>query len=307
MSSFSSRTAFAPKRLLAGALLLALSGLFLFSGYAKLISLETFEWSIRDAGVQSERLARFSARTLVGLEIMLGLALLFRMALRRFTLPAVLGLLLLFCVYLIYLVAQNGWEGDCGCYGAMFSMSPGWALVRNGAMIGGALLLYALPRFKTYRATQILGALSVAASVALPIFFSEASQKPQLIHLAAIYTHGKPRPAANVMRGRHLVAFFSLTCPHCKTAAKTLGDIYRQDTSLPMLIVLGGKEKRLADFFAETKSAHVPYTHVHPMDSFIHMAGPYVPAIYFVENSQVVRRLRYTALSRSAIAHWARP
>ncbi len=307
MSFSFSRTSFSPGRLLAGALLLALSGLFLFSGYAKLISLETFEWSIRDAGVDSPGLARFAARAIVGLEILLGLTLLFRIALRRVTPPAVIGLLLVFCVYLIYLVAQNGWEGDCGCYGAMFSMSPGWALVRNGGMIGGALLLYVLPRFKTYRATRILGALSIAVAIALPVIFSQKAQKPVPINLAPLYSHGAPRPAANMMQGRHLVAFFSLTCPHCRTAATTLGDIYRQDSTLPMLMVLGGKEKLLSGFFAETKSGRVPYTHVQPMDSFIRMAGPYVPSIQFVESSKAVRSLRYSTLTRSAIAHWTQP
>lgn len=307
MSLSFSRAAFSPGRLLAGALLLALSGLFLFSGYAKLVSLETFEWSIRDAGVQSEGLARFAARAIVGLEILLGLFLLFRVSLRRFTLPVVIGLLLAFCVYLFYLVAQNGWEGDCGCYGAMFSMSPGWALVRNGGMIGGALLLYALPRFKTYRATQILAVLSTGVAVALPIIFSTKAQKPTPVDFLPLYSHGTPRPAANMMQGRHLVAFFSLTCPHCRTAATTLGEIYRQDSTLPMLMVLGGKEKRLRGFFTETNSARVPYTHVQPMDSFIRMAGPYVPAIWFVKSGKVVRSLRYSTLSRTAITNWTRP
>jgi hypothetical protein len=307
MSLFDTRAAFTPRRLLAGALLLALSGLFLFSGYAKLISLETFGWSIRDAGVQSEGLARFAARTIVGLEILLGLFLLFRVALRRFTLPATIGLLVLFCVYLFYLVAQNGWDGDCGCYGSLYSMSPGWALVRNGAMIGGGLLLYALPRFKTNRTTTILGGVGVAIAIALPIIFSEKEQKPSAINLAPVYSHGAPRPATNLMQGRHLIAFFSLTCPHCMTAAKTLGDIWRQDSTLPITMVLGGKEKRLQKFLDGTNSGTVPFTHVQPMDSFIRMAGPYVPAIFFVENGKVVRSLRYTGLTRSAIAHWVRP
>ena len=302
-----SRAAFAPKRLLAGTLLLALSGLFLFSGWAKLISLQTFEWTIRDAGIDGEGLARFGAHFLVGLEILLGLFLLFRVALRRFTLPITIGLLLAFCMHLVFIGLQNGWDGDCGCYGAMYSMSPAWALVRNGAMIGGALLMYVLPRFKTYTATKILGALSVITAIALPIVFSEKAEQPVPIRLTSIYTHGTPKPSAEVTRGRHLVAFFSLTCPHCKTAAKTLADIRRQDSSLSVLMVLGGKEKRLDEFFSQSGSKAVPYTHVQPWDSFTRMAGPYVPAIFFVEDSRVVRQLRPSAITRSAIANWTRP
>ena len=302
------RTAFAPKRLLAGALLLALSGLFLFSGWAKLISLQTFEWTIRDAGVESAALARFGAHFLVGLEILLGLFLLFRVALQRFTLPAVILLLLGFCVHLVVIGVQNGWSGDCGCYGAMYSMSPGWALVRNGGMIAAALvLLYALPGFRTGIVARILGVLSVIAAIALPIIYSEKAMQPVPIRLAPIYSHGTPKPAADITKGRHLVAFFSLTCPHCKTAAKTLADIRRQDASLPVLMVLGGRKKRLEEFFSESGSRTVPYTHVQPWDSFASMAGPYVPAIFFVEDSRVVRQLRPSAITRSAIANWTRP
>jgi glutaredoxin len=190
----------------------------------------------------------------------------------------------------------------------MYSMSPAWALVRNAAMIVAALLvMYALPQFKTYTATKILGVLSVAAAVALPIIYSEKAKQPSPIRLSSIYTHGAPKLAADVTKGRHLIAYFSLTCPHCKTAAKTLADIRRQDPSLPIVMVLGGRKKRLDEFFSESGSRAVPYTHVQPWDSFVSMAGPAVPAIYFVEDSRVVRALRPSTITRSSIANWTRP
>src|SRR5690606_4120561 len=93
-------------------LLLALAVVFAVSGISKIDSIETFEWSLLDLGISNFTLAAIFARLLIGLELLIAGFLLFHIFLKPFTYLLTIGLLVVFTIYLVLLLAQQGNDGN---------------------------------------------------------------------------------------------------------------------------------------------------------------------------------------------------
>jgi hypothetical protein len=285
-------------------LLLILSGLFIFSAITKLIAIEPFEWTFMDLGL-SDSLAYFFARLFIGLEFVIGLFLLAHLYLRKLTYPLTLGLLSLLTLYLIIVVIRQGNTGDCGCFGDTLHMSPLQGIIKNIGLIALTIVLQQIYTPKPYRFQLPLAAVSGLAMLALPFCFMPLMQKPQPVKLDALYLNPTGIPPIELRKGKHVVAFMSSGCPHCRTAAKVLRDMYAADTTLPIFIVLNGWPEQAADFFKDTKADKVPHMLFTGVSDFIKMAGPYVPAIYWVNNSVKERKVSFNQLNAAAIKAWA--
>jgi hypothetical protein len=105
------------------------------------------------------------------------------------------------------------------------------------------------------------------------------------------------------MKGKHVVAFLSLTCSHCRLAALKFGVLTRNNPSLPVYFVLNGDSISLKPFYDETKTEHIPCNIVKG-SPFIVMSGLSLPAIYFVNNGIVEQRKSYIELDEKVITDW---
>ncbi|HHI81420.1 MAG TPA: hypothetical protein ENK02_15775 [Planctomycetes bacterium] len=75
-----------------------------------------------------------SALATIFVELILSILLLFRIWLRPFTLPAWIGLLLLFSALVGWAWQRFGIE-DCGCFGSFVETPPWMALAKNGILL----------------------------------------------------------------------------------------------------------------------------------------------------------------------------
>jgi len=116
-------------------LLAILSLSYFLSGYLKLLPIEYFENDILNAGVANEYSVLFVSRFIIGSEFVLGFFLLFRLFLKQ-TLIVSLWMLLVYTVYLIYLIIRFGNEGNCGCYGQEYSLTPFQGILKNILIAG---------------------------------------------------------------------------------------------------------------------------------------------------------------------------
>lgn len=294
-------------------LLLAMAAVFLFSGISKLYAFEPFVWNIMDAGISGFSTASVAARLFIGLELLLGLFLTAHLFLRSFTYPAIIGLLVLFTVYLIILIFRQGNSGDCGCFGEAYSMRPSEAIVKNIIMIGATILLMIIYPVRPYKNAEWIAAVSGMAALVVPFIFFPLSQdtKPTVVHepvnLTPLYHSSHPenvKPEVDLRRGKHIIAFMSLTCPHCKKAAFSLQVIHRRYPDLPIFMVLNGNPLFLEDFFRETHSEKVPHILFRGPEEFQSMAGMYVPAIYWINNSVIERKSNYFQLDPKNMEAW---
>ncbi|XZF14706.1 MauE/DoxX family redox-associated membrane protein [Chitinophagaceae bacterium MMS25-I14] len=295
-----------PKQIIGFILLLALAATFFFSAYTKLIKVEPFEWAFWDLGIHNNSIVVILARLLIGLEAMLGLLLLAHVYLKSVTYPAILAFLGIMTAYLLIILVRQGNTGSCGCFGEAIPMSPLEAIGKNVIMAGIVLLLMKIYAPKPYRHQEIIAVVLGMAGFVIPFVTLPLSQRVEPIDLNPLYTTpGNGQPPLELRTGKHIIAFMSLTCPHCRKAAVKFEEIHKQYPQIPLFMVLNGMPADEKDFFSTTHSSDVPHMRFVGMDVFIKMSGPYVPAIFWVNNSIKERKTSYLDLSAPAMKHWA--
>lgn len=302
---------FYPKRIIGLLLLLTVAAVFLFSGIAKLYAFEQLVWNIMDAGVTNMTLASVLARLFIGFELLLGCFLIAHLYLRSFTYPAIIFLLIGFTFYLLLLMHRQGDTGNCGCFGDAYAMKPSAGILKNIILMAIVALLMVLYPIKPYKNAEWIAIIGGMVLMVLPfIFFPLSGEgKPDVanepINLNALYTTTKgEHPTTELRKGKHIIAFMSLTCSHCKKAAFLLQVIHRQHPQLPIFFVLNGNKGFQQAFFEETKSKNVPHILFTGVEDFMQMAGTGVPAIYWVNNSIIERKSNYYQLDPSVMQQW---
>lgn len=289
------------KRTVGLLLLLALSGTFLFSGWSKIYSdnaFDNFQWTFIDLGIDSVLAAGIIARAMIGFEFMLGLFLLGHVFLRKFTYKAIVGVLIVFIIYLLLVIAKQGNTGSCGCFGDKLAMTPLQAIWKNVAMIAATVVLMFIYPVKPYRFQEYVVMLLCLLSFSAPFVMNGIAlgtapvKYSDQIDLNLLYKY-EDKPSVDLRQGKHIIAFMSLTCPHCKKAAYLLQIIHRKHPEIPVYMVLSGHPDQKKDFFDETHAEDVPYSLYMHMEEFTQLAGPGVPAIYWFNNGKVEYKSKY--------------
>ncbi len=289
------------KRITGAILLIVLAAVFFYSAWSKIYTdnaFDSFQWTFLDLGISSVILASFIAHFMIGFEILLGLFLLCHIYLKSFTYKAIIVLLSVFIIYLLVIILKQGNTGNCGCFGDQLAMKPLAAIWKNLAMIAATLVLWKIYPIKPYKYSEI--AFIVISGIALTVPFllrlvyigtdPEKVEKP--IDLAPLYKYA-PAPTEDLRTGKHIIAFMSLTCPHCKKAAYLLQIIHHEHPDIPIYMVLAGSDNFIKKFFDETHAEGVPHIYYKHSDDFMKMAGPSVPSIFWVNNCIVEYKSTY--------------
>lgn len=289
---------------------------FLYSAYTKLYPIEPFELTFVDLGVSNWRLAPFIARFMIGLEFFIGLLLIFALYLKRFTLPLTIVSLLVFSIYLGFVILSTGNNGNCGCFGTAIVMTPVQALIKNALMLLASLALWKwFDGFAFGKIGKWLMGATFITAFAMPhilnyvdMDYSTAYLNKKENHfkleLDSLYPYAKIHtPPKTLSTGKHLISFMSMTCPHCRIAAKKLKLIKEKNPSLPMYIVLNGEDEKIQPFYEDTKAHNIDYCILNGRN-FVYLAGVSLPVIYLVNNSTVENSLDYMQLDQAEIEKW---
>ncbi len=124
----------------AGRIFLAV--MFIFSGVSKLLSMAFFDAMVAELFLGPEyytkpsgmMITQILTRTLIAIEIALGVAILVDKWVKKLTTPAIVGVLLLFTIHLFYegLTSEKGFiEGNCGCFGDVLPMNNLESIIKN--------------------------------------------------------------------------------------------------------------------------------------------------------------------------------
>lgn len=297
------------KRIIGFILLLSLAAVFLFSGISKMYAFDRLLWNIMDVGISNMVLAGVIARLFIGFELLLGVFLLAHLYLKSFTYPAVIGMLIFFTVYLMFLIGTQGDSGNCGCFGEAYSMKPSAGILKNIILLGVVAILWIIYPVSPYKNSEwIAGVLGMAAIVVPFVFFPLSSfNEPKTVNkpidLNALYAEN-PKPDVELRTGKHIVSFMSLSCPHCKKAAFLFHIIHRQHPEFPIYLVITGSDEYEKSFFEESKAQSVPHLRFKNKDAFIKYAPDGVPAIYFINNSVIEREANYFQIDPENIRTW---
>lgn len=305
------------KKAIATTLSIMLGIVFIYSGYTKLYPvIETFEFTFVDLNIANWYTAPVIARLLIGLEFFTGTLLISCFALRKITLPLAIFILVLFCFYLVALLVTMGNNSNCGCFGEHLRMTPLQALLKNLVMLGACMFVYLWNPGWTNKQTLFL-ALIIIPSFAIPFVvnpvdysytsnnLSEEVNYP--LGIDQLYTQSDSgrveRPSIDLREGKHVVAFLSLTCSHCRIAAKKIRLIKKENVNLPVYFVLNGDKSDYQTFLHDTHAGNVPSSFCNGK-TFIKLAGAVLPRIYYIDDGIVVKKVDYYELSQHDIEKW---
>ncbi len=303
---------FSAKRIPGLILLILLAGIFFFSGYSKIHSynaFDNFQWTFIDLGFDSQLVAGILARGMIGLEFMLGLFLLLHIYLEKFTYKAVIGILIFFIIYLIFVIIKHGNAGDCGCFGDKLAMSPLNAIIKNVVMIAMTVVLMFIYKVKPYKYQDIMLPPVIVVAMSICFFANplDASTAPapykKTLDISPLYSY-TPKPAVDLLHGKHIVIFASYYCPHCKKAAYLLQIIHRKHPEFPIYMVLAGAPEQEKQFFDESHAIDIPHLYYPHNDEFTLMAGEGTPAIYWMNNGKAEFQSNYYQLDPVYMEKW---
>lgn len=298
------------KRITSLLLLLSLAAVFFISAYSKLSDIEPFQWTFISFGIGSMLWASVIAHVFIGIEFLLGLFLLFHIYLKEVTYPVTIGFLAILTIYLIVLIIQQGNTGNCGCFGDWIYMNPLQAIWKNLAMIAGCFILLHFYPIKPYKNQEWLSALLAMAALVSTFIIAplHTNNKPTIvnkpINLNLLYADSTNMPEIELRKGKHIIAYMSLTCPHCKKAAYLLHVLKQKNPEIPVYLVISGHSSNRDAFFEETKADDLPFLLYKNMASFTEMAGDGVPAIYWVNNGIIEKESTYLQLDPADIKDW---
>lgn len=302
------------KKIFLGILSTLLGFVFLFSGLTKLYPIELFELTFIDMGVANWQTAPIISRLFISLEFFLGIMLVLNIRLRKFTLKATIGMLVFFTIYLIAQIILEGNKGNCKCFGNYLVMTPLESIYKNLVMLAIALVLLVLHHDIKYRFQKLLIVLGILASLSLPFIlnppdfissyrFQEETTGYKL-DLDTLYTStDNAAPEVDLREGKHVIAFMSLTCKHCRIAAYKMHIMYKQNPDIPFYMILNGKKENLKPFFDDTKCENIPHIMLLG-ERFVTLAGFNLPAIMFINNSVVEEKANYITMSYDKVIKW---
>jgi len=303
------------KRILFIILSVLIGFIFIFSAYVKLYPIELFELTFIDMGIANWIFAPFIARIMISMEFFIGLLLITNIFLNKFTLRFTIGVLILFTIYLTGLIILEGNSGNCKCFGNFIRLTPLDSIIKNCILIILSLVIYRFHNginWKYFKTGFIIIAVSAltAPFILNPVNMTVSeeilndSQLNYKLDLDVLYNNPKVvEPKENLRTGKHIIAFMSLTCPHCRIGAYKMYIIKKRNPAVPMFLVLNGDKENLKPFFDDTKAINIPYTILLGHD-FVRLAGVNLPAIYWVDNGMVVNKTKYINFDQSKIEDW---
>lgn len=291
--------------------------LFIVSAATKIYPMEPFEYQFVDIGIASWKTAPFIARFFIGIEFFLGMLLVLNISLRKITLKFAVVLLSFFCVYLTYKIYTDGNTGNCGCFGEYMTMTPLEGILKNIMLIITCIVCYlftdkdyGIPKWQ-----KIIAPVLFIAAMCLGFFiypvntsFSSAIDKSKInykIPLELMYSNSqKEKPKIDLTKGKHIIAFLSLTCPHCRIAAQKMNIIHKKNPDIPLYFALNGDKELLQPFFDNTHTKEIPHNLFLGPKDWMQVAGFSLPVIMYIDNSIVKRKYNGMEINQEDMEKW---
>jgi hypothetical protein len=298
----------------AGTIVSMLLGIiFLFSAYVKIYPIELFEFSFIEINLASWASAPYIARVFISLEFFIGILLLLNInGGNKLLAKLTLGLLIILTFYLILIIIDQGNNGNCGCFGTFIKMTPLESIVKNLILISLTIVLFLTPSKLNISSEKYIILSAAIAAISAPFILNPVSEvhPPSVndinyeLRLDELYQRKMDIPHYDLRKGKRVIAFMSLTCPHCKIGAQKLNIIHNQHPELPIYFILNGEKSELNEFLQETKTKSIKYSFMSAKEGFIVNSGLSLPAILWVNNNKVENKTKYTQLNEKDLMKW---
>jgi hypothetical protein len=303
--------AFSVKRIAIIFIRLLLGATFIFSAYVKISPIEPFEYNFVEQGLSSWVLAPFIARGVIGLEFVLGFMLIFNFYLKT-TLKISFFLLVIFSIYLVLQIIKEGDKGNCGCFGTFLKMTPSESIIKNIFMIGLIAIVYFFDKAFDYKKWMWLALIPIATGFSIPFALNPPAAfiinmaDPETVNYKfqnELLSDKKFNTGAiDLMKGKHIVCFFSLTCPHCIRAAYKMHIIkQRLQDKVSIVMIINGDKVDEPAFYEESKAQNIPNM-ILTGENYPKLSGYTLPMIMNLDNGIVKKKFNGENITEKEIS-----
>jgi hypothetical protein len=292
---------------------IVVGAVFILSAYFKTNPIEYFETKISFFGIEGVY-ASVLARLIIAGELLIGLFLVAQFTVGKLIYKITLAALFLFMIINLVDLIRFGNDTNCGCMGLTVQVSPTMSIIKNVLLLGMT--------FFSMKFGSITWNLPTSATlvIALTPFSAVFIYKPVYIYSNVNMPKKGTRPDFTIMdvhpgfkgktydenlsKGKKIVAFLSLTCPHCKMAGYKLNGFKASNPELPIYFILNGDSANMEGFFKVTGKPLVEMAHFNGNTAYADMSGYELPAIFLMKDGVVEQQLNNATLTKSGIMEW---
>ena len=232
---------------------------FIVSAVLKLVSIDSFELYIYSLGWFPLSLSYVLSRLLVAGEFALGAAIVSAQCQRQVN-AAAYGLLIIFSVFLLHLVA-TGYTGNCHCMGEAVDLPPVPSLLKNAALaallfVSGGINFHLRHAFAWLCGVGLLAVAAVFIASPPDNFVTYKAPKVHRDQIEQFLRQDSVFQSQIVPQEHAIACFFSTTCRVCRLSARKL-QIMLDRHSVPanaVYQIFEGDEDKLADFFEQSEA-----------------------------------------------------
>ncbi len=283
---------------------------FIFSAITKILPIESFEFTLKSQLGFSDFASAYWARFFVGLEAGLGLLLLSNIFGRsKWVIKMSFGMVVAFTVHLAILYARLGNDVNCGCMGDRFYMPPLQSILKNLVLLALLAIVWKGAKYNNSNTQNWIASLLLAALVSVPYILFPYQTRVLRIEKAYQATEAHRMPKEELRKGKHFVAFLSLTCSHCMVAGEELSKLKKENPDMPIYVFFGDvqqdslRAEMLDNFIKEANFEGLPYSFIDNKD-FVALSGGSVPALYWIEDGKIIRKPTVSELNAKEIELW---
>lgn len=293
-------------RILLILLSVATGALFIYSAYTKAFPVYTFESTIVEYLHFPWVAAAITARLFVGIEAAMGLLIAANIFGRsKWVLKSAFWLLMAFNVYLIYIWAAFGNDVNCGCFGDAVWMNPTTSLLKNVLILAAIGTLLKFHKGISGKWAMLTIGVIYPVMLVLPFaLFTVQLDSPANLDLAPIYVVQKTdTPSVDLRKGKHVIAFLSPSCSHCRLAGLKMHQMKKEHPELSFFLIIGGTTSDLTDFWKTSQAQDLPYMRMEK-ELFLKYTGGVFPLILWVNNGKTEAKVSYRDMNATAVSNW---
>jgi uncharacterized membrane protein YphA (DoxX/SURF4 family) len=259
---------------------------FIFSGISKLFPIHLTELNLVYHHIANWDASPYLSRALIIFEIILGIAIFMGISYKKITLKLSLIFTLLFCIYLVILLLNDGNSQNCGCFGNVLPMTPGESLTKNIVIIFILIILLSIPEQNPTK-LGIASFLIIIVSVSSLILFyfpiytwltvNPTPKKTVPFDFTGDLTFSDSK-SISLMSGKKLIGVFNTTCSNCREVAYKLGIVSKKHQFKNLYLLLVGDSADISDFIIEThlNYPYKKYTFFEFVKLYPHSTWPWI-------------------------------
>jgi len=275
---------------------------FIVGAISKLISIDSFEIYIYSFGILKLDLAFLLARFVISLELLLGILLIVGSR-SKATIIASIGILLIFCVFIIFLILTDN-RDHCHCFGDL-NISHKSSLLKNVVLVV-FLYLSSKNQGEKFKYEKHIFIMALIISMLTPFIVSPPDSWFYMENSKSLkYNDFKLeeyiRENSQFGEGKKILCFFSPGCNFCKLAARKISVIaLKADSTDIVKYLFAGSEVSVSKFFNETNTLFFHYSFL-PPKRFLEITDGEMPLIILLENGKVKGKYGYRDINEDEI------